>query len=128
VRDDSLKLQKVCQPFFAFCLKKVVLHHWKRSLTNLRLNVNLFLHFFSFSFVLAVSIELAKAKQAGIGPQSGSRKRTGCQMRDAAMFLVSRSYLISCNDDTNDREAVSAAEAVCQNGSAALGNIPGVPF
>jgi len=57
-------MQKVCQPFFAFSLKKVVLHHWERFLTDLRLNVNLFFLFFFTFFVVAVSQESTKAKQA----------------------------------------------------------------
>jgi hypothetical protein len=57
-------VQKVCQPFFAFSLKKVVLHHREPFFTHLRLNVNLFFHFSSLFFVLALSSELAKAKQA----------------------------------------------------------------
>jgi hypothetical protein len=62
-------MQKVCQPFFAFSLKKVVLHRRERVFTELRLKVNLFFHFFSLLFALAVSTELAEAKQAGIRPE-----------------------------------------------------------
>jgi hypothetical protein len=70
-------MQRVCQPFFAFSLKKVVLHRRERVFTESRLKVNLFFHFFSLFLVRADSTKLAKANQADIGPGFGSRRGAG---------------------------------------------------
>jgi hypothetical protein len=64
VQGNSLTPQKVCQCLFAALLKKAVLHHRNRFLTDLGLKVNIFFHFFSLFSILD---GLTRQKQQVLG-------------------------------------------------------------